>query len=105
MEWCSLRLAADGQLYLIIGRQRERTLRRRAGIKRAGNLYWIVIAQIPREPIHSFICWNRFSALDAIWRFGWLLAFFLLLLERCLTILPEASRISSDTSSFGAVLK
>src|SRR4029077_17807408 len=78
MKRRSLRFAADGQFYLVIPRQRKRALRPCRKIKRAWDLSRILVAQIPREPIHPFICRNRFHALDAIGPLGRLLAFFFL---------------------------
>ena len=78
MQRRSLRFAADNQLHLIITGQRQRTLGSSARIKCAGNLDRIVVTQVPRESIHSFIGWNRFHALDAIRPFWRLFAFFFL---------------------------
>src|SRR5437867_8004167 len=105
MKRRSLRFAADGQFYLVIARQRKRPLGSRARIKRARNLNRIIVPQIPRESIHPFICWNRFHALDAIRPLRRLLAFFFLFAGKMPDDFAELSRILSETSSLGAVLK
>ena len=75
MQRGGLRFSADGQFHLIITRQRQRSFGSRARIKRARDLYWIVVTQVPGEPVHSFVCWDCLYALDAIRPFRRLLAF------------------------------
>ena len=73
MQRRSLRFAADGQLHLVIAGQGEGSFWSVAGIKCSGNLYWIIVAQIPCEPVHPFVSWNCLRALDPIRPFRWLL--------------------------------
>ncbi len=79
MQRRSLRFSADSQFHLIIARQRERALGAVPGIKRARDLNRVIVTQIPCEPVHAFVGWNRFHALDAVRPFRRLLAFFFLL--------------------------
>src|SRR5213080_311258 len=78
MQRNRLRFAADGQFHLIITRQGQRSPRADAKVKRAGYLYGIIVTQVPGEPVHSFVWWNRLRALDAIRPLRRLLAFFFL---------------------------
>src|SRR5947207_14123389 len=78
MQRNRLRFAADGQFHLIITRQGQRSPRADAKVKRAGYLYGIIVTQVPGEPVHSFVWWNRLRALDAIRPVRRLLAFFFL---------------------------
>src|SRR5207247_8892066 len=65
MQRRSLRFTANGKFHLIISRERERPFRSLASIKCTGNLHRITVAEIPREPVHPFVCRNCFGALDA----------------------------------------
>src|SRR5947207_6750681 len=75
MQRGSLRLPANSQFHLIIARQCQRALGTCSRIKRAWDLNWIIVAQVPCKPVHSFVGWNRLHPLDAVRPFGWLLAF------------------------------
>src|SRR5438034_6649331 len=78
MQRRRLRLAAHSYFHLIITRRSERSSRSDARVKRTGYLNRIIVAQVPREAVHPFICGNGFWPLDAIWPFRRLFAFFFL---------------------------
>src|SRR5882757_821312 len=78
MQRRSPRLAASSQFYLVITGRGERSSWPDAGVKRTGYLNGIIVAQVPCEAVHPFICRNCLRSLDAIRPFRRLFALFFL---------------------------